>query len=532
MIVDASTIDQGRRLVADVCVIGAGPAGLAIARRLEGSGLKVLLLESGGRRPSVAGQKLNRGLVTGQPYWPLHSTRVRALGGTGNRWAGWCRPLDAVDVEHRDWVPDSGWPMPYSEMERFHEDASRFLQLPERSFRDPRESTDDPGWSAGEASGLEPVYYRFSPLTSLGLTYLDELDSSADTTVVLHATVSDLRLEPGTSRIGTVEVGGPGNRAFVVEAGQVVLAAGGLENPRLLLSARTDRPAGLGNEHDSVGRYFMEHLHAEVGVIHDGDPALRTPFFDWSAKSDVGRGAVAGAAEVQRSEQLLPISFTVAPTRRHFGQRQMRMPPSLGVPYRRALTRVPRVGWMGKEVARRISRSVPVLARTAQRLTPGGQPDLRYVHARSEQVPRRDSRVLLGDARDSLGRPVVRLDWRLDDQDLANVRSWVERLAAAVDATAGARFVPTPLTRANVIGGPHHMGTTRMSADPRRGVVDADCRVHSVDNLYVTGSSVFATGGYANPTYPLVALALRLADHLRARAVARVRVVGPEATAG
>jgi choline dehydrogenase-like flavoprotein len=162
-------------------------------------------------------------------------------------------------------------------------------------------------------------------------------------------------------------------------------------------------------------------------------------------------------------------------------------------------------------------------------LTAGGRPPRPHdpgfsgtrfgVGCACEQTPNPDSRVTLADDTDPLGLRRVRLNWRLTEQErrsfIANIRALGRELAAAGIGRLRPLLPDDGLWEKVVGGGSHHMGTTRISDDPKRGVVDRDCRVHGIDNLYVAGSSVFVTSGSANPTLNILALAYRLVDHLK-----------------
>ncbi|MCW2866831.1 MAG: oxidoreductase [Marmoricola sp.] len=537
MITVARSIAPGSALSADVCVIGAGAAGLALAGRLEAAGRSVVLLESGLRRPSAVHQRLNDGDVVGHHYRPLNAARFRLLGGSTNRWGGWCRPLDPFDLERHDWVPRSGWPIDHADLARHREATNDFLMLPRDSFAGPEEPEDLGPLDAVAGSGLETTTYRFSPLKrSMGAGYEASLHAARHVTLVLDATVTDLRLDPGTSRLGHVEVTTSARATWTVRARHFVLATGGLENPRTLLNARNDRPAGLGNEHDVVGRHFIEHVHSLRGYLLTEDPTLTSDFFarTGSGPTGVACGALAGSVATMREHQLMALSLTITPPPHHFETLYYPSPGVDAVSQRLLRAAIPKrptpagTGPAGEEQAvlrsalgslldsRAQRRFAPTQRRLVAQAAAHGleQAGVRTLYARGDQVPDPESRVTLADTRDRFGQRRAQLDWRVSAADLDNVDRWMERLDRACQADGRSVVVHRADWRDHVEGGPHHSGTTRMSADPRTGVVDADCRVHSVDNLFVAGSSVFPTGGYANPTYPLVALALRLADHL------------------
>jgi choline dehydrogenase-like flavoprotein len=346
---------------------------------------------------------------------------------------------------------------------------------------------------------------------------------------LLGANVTGLEVTSESDHVAGVQIRTFTGRSFSVRARATVLAAGGIENARLLLASNGERRTGVGNEHDLVGRFFMEHLHVAAGHLLPSSSAVDWRFYRRShgAEADV-RGAIAATAQAQRRHRLLAASIVIEPEAYLSGTPFLGVPPELTVPLARAYRRLgrgraARVADRARAAAEWSWRywrytATALEARSARSRAPGvGGPPLRTLYFRTEQAPDRDNRVALDRRRDALGMPRVELRWGLREADTRSIAGWLQTF----DATARERGIgrvlgPREDWAEHVVGGPHHMGTTRMAADPRRGVVDADCRVHSSENLYVLGSSVFPTGGYANPTLTIVALALRLAEHLRA----------------
>jgi choline dehydrogenase-like flavoprotein len=343
--------------------------------------------------------------------------------------------------------------------------------------------------------------------------------------------MTQLELGDGSSHVTLLRVATLTGRKFTVRPRIVVLAAGGIENARLLLASRSDRPTGLGNEYDAVGRYFMEHLHVGVGhmIVNPGEP--RPNFYRRGARdgADVS-GAIAPTVLAMRRHRLLGTSIAIEGASYTVGRQRLSRPTEATF----AAIRFYRKLHAGRlRPAAAMARTVLLqTANIPRRFTtwkkareawnradvPRGARPIYSLYFRAEQAPDPDSRVTLTKRLDALGVPEVQLAWRVVPDDIASIGAWLKVLENDFGAAGFGRVVlPEDGWQSGIIGGPHQMGTTRMSADPKLGVVDADCRVHSVENLYVAGSSVFSTGGYANPTFTLIALALRLADTLRNR---------------
>ena len=471
----------------DVCVVGSGPAGMSVAGSLAERGLRVGVIEGGGARATLRGQRRLVDVPTGTPYWNLAAVRTRMIGGSGNRWGGISRPLDPLDFAERSWVEGSGWPIGFADLAGHFRRAAEVLALP------PEEPAASPA-DEPTTSSFTVANYRLSPR----LRFADGLESTS-ATVLSNLEVATLRLHPHSNRIVSLEACATGGRRHEITARRFVLAAGGIENARLLLASPGRDGVELGNEHDVVGRYFMEHLHAPVAEIVPAGALSSWHSYSIDGWPRLVRSIVP-TEQLQSDRKLLNASLSIGPLgyvgHPPFADRDYR----LGFAIDRAFTAL---------AARGITPKLP-----RRRRRPSG--DLaKLVVYRGEQPPQRDNRVVLGERRDEFGRRLPHLNWTVGPREAANVDAVLGAFREAVTENGWGELGPQlPDWREKIIGGPHHMGTTRMSGDPRTGVVDSDCRVHSVENLYVAGSSVFTTGGHANPTMTIVALALRLADHL------------------
>ena len=299
--VDARSVPDGSRVVADVCIIGAGAAGITLARELTRRATSVVVLESGFLESDVDTQALYDGDTRGLAYFPLGEdrTRTRQFGGSTNQWTGECRPLDALDFEARDWVPDSGWPFGLDELRPWYEQAQTVCELSPSGYG----AADWPPHARPLAPGddrIVPVAIQFSPPTRFGVAYRDELSASANAMVYLGANVVDLETSRSPTSVDTARVACLDGRRFTVAARTFVLATGGIENARLLLAANGVHRAGLGNEHDLVGRYFMEHLYLDAAATIEGARRLDR---DYARQMHVGHHRIQWALALSESEQ-------------------------------------------------------------------------------------------------------------------------------------------------------------------------------------------------------------------------------------
>jgi choline dehydrogenase-like flavoprotein len=507
---DARSVTAGSTLTADVCIVGGGPAGITIARRLASSSLRVLLVESGGTEFDEETNDLNRGDLVGEDMTlngnerPLHQTRLRFFGGSTNHWFGWCRPLDPWDFTERRSVPNSGWPITRSELEPYFAEVAELCELGPAVFA-PAEWADRFG-APGPLPSTDRIattMFQISPPTRFGERFLGELEAAATVEILLWGNVTELHTTADGGRVTGATVRTLSGNEFSVQAEAFVLATGGVEVPRILLASAGAHPAGIGNGHDIVGRYFMEHPHLTVGaVLLDVQP-------DDLGLYGFGRYEV--PAPLGGGNREVTAIGVVQPTAA--AQQELEILNMTAWFRVRALEEIEAELGGDEAVA-----TPPQVAALVAAISGRRPPAVATMLTMSEQLPTADSRVMLGSEVDALGMPRVRLDWRHSELDRNTVQRGLEVIGSELGALGLGRVqVEAPH------GGPwdqplgvgsHHMGTARMSVDPTRGVVDPDCRVHGVENLWVAGSAVYPTAGCANPTFTLLALALRLADHL------------------
>jgi choline dehydrogenase-like flavoprotein len=521
MILDGRTLPTGTVIETEVCIIGAGAAGITLAREFCDSPFRVVLLESGGTQFDEKTQELYDGQSIGRPFPDLMSDRLRFFGGTTNHWGGWCLPLDAIDFEPRDdWRYHDGWPFGKAHLDPWYRRAQVVCQLGPFDYQ-PADWGIAPNRTPAPFAGpefecklLQVSTVRFGP------AYQADLARAPRVSTYLHANAFDLDAGEDGGDVRGLAVKTLSGSQFTVRARLYVLATGGIENARLLLASGRPGGNGVGNPHDLVGRFFMTHLVYTGGVIAPADPHMDFAF--QTAGAFTGFGG---------SHKFVPlIGLTPA------GMLRRKLPNIF-------------LHWAYQFAP--IATSIEALKRLAHGEGPGGSmlSDLEAVvghfegvadfavrkalfgegipiaalrlNCASEQQPNPQSRITLGDKRDRLGMPETVVDWQPTAEDRSNAAATLRLLGREVGRAGFGRLRSTLAESGawpdDFYGNEHHMGTTRMHRDPARGVVDADCRVHGTANLYVAGSSVFPTGGANNPTLTIVALALRLADHLKKR---------------
>lgn len=552
MITDYLDTSVPRDHVADLCIIGAGAAGIAIARSFLGTSTTVCLIEGGGAGGEESSQALYEGPSVGCPPLEPGSTRMRAFGGSCNLWGGGCIPLDELDMARRDWVPGSGWPISPADLEPYYRRARSYCQIGAHELTEKNVFSSPLAHApiAFDADMLVNSVFVRTPVV-FGKAYRAELERSSNISVLLHANLRELEASADGTSVRQIKIGTLDGRQGTVRARHFVLACGGIENARQLLLSNAVVPQGLGNQRDTVGRYFMDHPSGKMGTVFADAPGQTMRAYDRS-RSKVPMPAfpeIALSPAYQRRHRLLSgrvrafaIEGTAPPgvqALRDFRRARGGSARDESALLEERLLEATRNGprphadsagssaGTATQAFRVLRGSGDIVRALAQKLA--GKPAVPARHLELigyfEQAPNPHSRITLDSTVDALGQRKVRVDWRLtllDRQTYAMASTlfgnelaracggefrregWLDEL----DVDGSADAMP------QVHGTAHHLGTTRMSDDPSQGVVDRDCKVHGIDNLHVAGSSVFPTGGWAFPTFTIVALSLRLADNL------------------
>ena len=562
MILDAETLEHGASLEADLCIIGAGAAGISLALQFLNGPARVILVEAGQRIPDAASQALYAGEVADPAlHSPPDTYRQRQFGGSTTLWGGRCMPLDPIDFRARSWMPNSGWPIGPETLAPWYPPANKLCEAGEYDY-DAR--TAMPGGMKPMIAGFTPADFsaegieRFSLPTNFGARYGHRLEASPHVKVLMGTSCTGIECSADGTTVQTLRLRTLSGRDATIAATRVVLATGGLEVPRLLLAARgPGHENGLGNAHDLVGRYYMCHIAGTSGrlrlnlprgavqhgyeVAWDGTYIRRRLSLTPEAQERLGVGNAVMRLHFPRIPDpshgssvlsglylmrwLLPYEYRkrlagtegegVGPTLRHL--RNMVSDPFSAMDF----------AWTMLRKRKLSARKFPsIIVRP-----PGNVFSLDF---HGEQEPNPDSRVTLANSQDALGMPRLRVDWRWAAGDLRTAEATYGLLATELAkwGKGSLDFDPKEIAhdmlRDGAYGG-HHIGTARLSASPTTGVVDADCRVHGMHNLWVASAAVFPTSSQANPTLTIVALALRMAAQLKRDMGQPAQATKPEA---
>jgi choline dehydrogenase-like flavoprotein len=505
VILDFDALPNYHALEVDVCIVGAGAAGITLALELSRDGHRVLMVESGGEHHERDVQLLGETECADELIQrSMQEGRARVFGGTTTLWAGQVMPLDASDFEHREWVPAAGWPFDRRMLEPYYRRAERILGLEPISYGEgawPARSRRPPSFDPAK---LRFRYSRFSPTPDFARANRTRLGHATTLTVLLHATAVNLETTADGSRIERIELKSLTGKSAFAAARQYVLCCGAVETARLLLRSR------VGN--DLVGRYFQEHVHMKVPVRPTSRRSFQAMFNTRRVNGARYYPKLAASEELQRRHELLNVGGDVC----------YDVDPDSAVESAKLVLRALR----RPELRRRVPRAAAKVAVRPQELFGAAYRHLVLKHKLSEggseiffciqceSPPNPDNRVTLGSGFDALGMPQASVHWRISELEQLSIEIFSQTLADEFRDTGIGEIDMSSVS--DYSAGFHHLGTTRMHDDPSLGAVDRDCRLHGVRNLHVGSGSVFPAGGYSNPTLTIMALCVRLSDHLKA----------------
>lgn len=493
----------------DICIIGAGAAGISIAMDWINTKHRVILLEGGGFEYDDRVQELYAGKTTGQRYYPLKSARLHYFGGTTGHWSGYCSTFDEIDFEKRDWIPHSGWPIARKDLDPYYVRAQKNLELGPCEYDWKYWQKQDPELMPlmKDESVTWNKVWQFSPPTRFGKKYKEDILKAKNIHLYTYANVVDITANENVSAISEVTIKNYTGRQHTVKAKHFILACCSIQNARLLLASNKQAPKGLGNDNDNVGRYFMEHLEIKSAELWLAKP---DPLKLYSLNFGVTkvRCELAITREYQEKHKILNGTSSLSPLIYAKNAKPIIDVWNKEDPQKN-LTDLFENFYKAEKSAS--SASIETITKSYELFT------------RIEQAPNPDSRVTLDTERDSLGMPRASLHWVLTPLEKHSIRKIYEMIGQQVGRAGVGRIKMMEYLRDEnddswpefTGGGWHHMGTTRMSDDPKNGVVDAHCKVHGIANLHVAGAACYVTAAAPNPTLTLVALSLRLSDKIK-----------------
>jgi choline dehydrogenase-like flavoprotein len=508
MYIDARYLENGSLIEGDLCIVGAGAAGISIALDWIHSPYKVILLEGGGFEVDAAMQDLYAGKSIGQNYYSLEAVRLHYFGGTTSHWAGYCSPYDDIDFKKRDWVPLSGWPISKADLEPYYPKAQKILELGpyeygldywQKIYPDlvPLPLDNNVIWNK---------IWQFSPPTRFNTRYRSDIVNAKNIHLYTYANVTDIEADENVQTIRQVTTRNLTGKQHRVKAKYFILACCALQNARLLLASNKQAPKGLGNDHDLVGRHFMEHLEVKSGeLLLPFTASLKLymlNFMDLRMRAELST-----TAAIQKHYRILNGTISLSPELLARKEKSM-------------IEMFPKKGTETLQLADAFQKELMEESKAKINERKYNSFEL---FTRLEQSPNPHSRITLDTEKDALGMPRIILNWQLTELEKRSIRQ-IHMVLGQQIGVAGIGRVRLmdwlkdendPSWPSFLGGGWHHMGTTRMHHDPEQGVVDKNCKIFGINNLYIAGSSCFTTAGSANPTLTLISLSTKLSDFIK-----------------
>jgi choline dehydrogenase-like flavoprotein len=549
--IDGKTIPDKSEIVVDVCIIGAGPAGLTIAAALQATGLKIIILDAGSSSAPI--NNITPVLHESSPFKSFASFRRSALGGTSTIWGGRCVPFDPTDFSARDYVSGPGWPFPYSDVQQYYRKATELADAGEPEYDAfiavPSPVELIPGLKSDVIQTRS--FERFSLPTNFWKRLGPSLQIAANIQIITGATCNYLHLDRSTKRIQKARFQSRAGRTFYVKSGRFVIACGGIETFRLLAHSNDAHRNGIGNNQGNLGKYFMTHIEGSAAQLRFLDPLLPIAWgFDITSDGIYGRRRVSLAQGTQRDNRLLNMVARLHhlhpadPAHLNPILSAMYIVKNVILPeYRNKITLTERMhdekleraeGFWIKHI-QNIVRGAPTLFQFSidwLRLRTFARRKLPYVTLHNplgiypldfncEQVPSSDRKIVLTKQIDRWGVPLASLTWNIHEQEIHSIATTYRLMRDELAKSDICRIEFDDATLENAIrkeAGPvggHYLGIARMASNPFDGVVSPDLLVNDTVNLYVASTAVFPTSSHANPTLTLIALSLKLADHLK-----------------
>lgn len=508
MHIDAKQLPNNSLIEGDICIIGAGAAGISIALEWLNTPYKVILLEGGGFEYDTNMQQLYNGTKSGQDFPSFAGSRLHYFGGTTGHWAGFCSPFDPIDFKKRSWIPNSGWPFSKEDLDPFYERAQKTIQLGPYNYDLEFWQKELPNMLSLPLNDkvIKNKIWQYNQ-ARFGNMYKEQLVNAKNVHLYTYANATELQTNDVVTEVTKIIIKNHAGKTHSVKAKHIILACGAIQNTRLLLASNSKAKAGLGNNNDLVGRYLMEHIEVPVADIEMVKP-FPTNLYSFEFGVTKASAELSIAPEVQEQEQILN------------GTSSFHLNDIPNFDSEKALT------WQGISKAEKhlknASNDWHITQENATRdnITLGKSFQM---NIRMEQAPNPNSRITLGNEKDKFGVPRTHVNWDLTYLDKRSIRTihYLIGKEMALSGLGRLKFKPH-FEDANdtswpddTHGGNHHMGTTRMDSDPKKGVVNTDCKIHGISNLFVAGSACFPTAGAPNPTLTLTALSIKLSDHIK-----------------
>ena len=534
MLIDLNDLDESSKIYSDICIIGSGVAGSILAKELIKTKNRITLIESGDLKPNELAQSLNQVTHVGVPFRKNFHNRVRQYGGACNIWPGRMMVYDRDDVVGRTWINESSWDIDY-------DDLNYYLNLTGEKFGIPNMDYIKPEFWNNKFSHTEKLLFNneyLKPTVALWAKNIPRFGSTsnfyknlikADNLIIYtNATATEIELNEPKTKVSKVKLLNYKKCNFEVRSKLFIMACGGLENARLLLLSNKQNINGIGNNFDNVGRYFMEHPKVVYGQINFNEKINLDRLIGFPFEYGKCKIGIKISNKAQRKFGLLNSYLCLEPI----------VPSAMKNAYLQSINIVKRImkkGYSGDRLD--FTKKIAYIPNVIYELPPKEiMPHQMFVFSYylkqilrqniknkfqiinyCEQEPNPNSRLYLSSEKDYFGKNKLIVDWKVGKREIDSLEflhnKLDEQLIEHKIGTFNERInKETPIAFSD---SSHHLGVTRMNNDYKKGVVDNHCKVHGISNLYILGSSIFPVSGHANPTFTIVAMSLRLADHLK-----------------
>jgi len=525
MIIDANNIESKSIFKADICILGGGIAGIVLANELLSTNKNIILLESGSEQYDDKTQGLYEAESTPSIFPNPRASRLRFLGGSSNHWENSTERFSPIDFKKRDWISDSGWPLTYGELEPYYTKAEEYAKVDKGGYqfefwKEKFNSTDIFSKSTlfsstVSKSSLYPTqFYR---------EYGDNLARAKNIKIITNANVVNLKYNTETQVVNSAIFRTFKDEQHQVDANTFIMCFGGIENARMLLTFNEKYKNKLGNEYDNVGRYFMEHPTVRAAHFLPLQENKLDKIYEGTIDDELyitARASLSEAAQMAHRTNNLRMYFT----------KRSKIELSAGISSSHIISNSIKNSETPEEFGGHLLNIIKDIDHIAEAFLRkeldtsffdsthefGGYQIISMI----EQTPDRNNRVQLGKEKDSLGIKKVKIDFRVTETDKEKTWTTLELLAKdpSIQSIGRVRLLKDRDSRiwTSQLGfGQHHMGTTKMSDNVKSGVVDPSLKVFGTKNFYISGSSVFPTGGHVPPTLTIIAVTIRLAHTLK-----------------
>ena len=524
LIFDGRNLTQNTVVNADICIIGGGVAGLVIAKELSKSNKNIVLIESGDEGFSMENQSLYAPDQKNDTLYPDPTyTRLRFLGGASNHWENNTSPLDKIDFEKKEWIKNSGWPIKYDDIKNYYSLAAKYCGVNDGNYNVDKWANKLDAPDLVRASDIldTGIAKASIPPTRFFAVHGEDIVSAKSVRIFKNSNVTDIEYDNISQKVKKIFFEtSPGTR-HEVNAKIFVMCCGGIENARLMLHFNQKYKNKLGNTHDNVGRYFMDHPMVRgahfyphkklnlklykgaklndnlvLGYFKLSDNALHTHQVS-NARMPIVLASNYTISDGISSHHIMMDSFNKGEIPDDFGTHLLNFINDIDM------------------VAEAVSRK----AFDTKLFDYADEKTVYQIPMMVEQTPNRNNRIKLGKNKDVYGIPKIDIEWEVTNEDKERAYKTLNIFANEIGALGLGRIRVLQERDERIWGdqlgfGHHHMGTTRMGFNEREGVVDSNLKVFGTNNLFVSGSSVFPTGGHVPPTLTIVSLSIRLARYL------------------